>query len=597
MTAFNEAPGWNQEFCLAKQDVLKCLDDFLAAHLQLGKVKGTRRFVELFNNGMIHQGLKDRVKDGRISKDKLRNWRNDFDKYGLDGLLYGWNNGGCRIDLEAREVMERLVWRNHLCRFMDVYEDLELLVNKDKRPSYSTVRNYVMKYKADNWAALVLCHEGRKGLRDRNMEVVLGQADGNIVRPNQRWEIDTTIADIFTGRRIQDTLLKMSDGKRCQLIGVIDVFSRSARFYLVEAENSLAVALAIKDRILAWGMPEEIVIDNGKPFKNRRILAGLRSFQIAVNINLPGEPVEKPFIERVFGTMTGKLFRRLPGYCGNSVANRPNEIEIKYTKAELQDIIDRYVTNVYAETVHGSTGQRPRERMSPPGFTPKMVSEHDLDILLMEKFERIVRRGHIAFDNGKFFHPKLPEGRKVTVRPNDFEASELLVFVDNRPLCTAVDWSRQNKTRQQIKEARKARNNELRTRIKAHEALLKKHDGEPEGVLATIDYHEERKPAELPKKAKVLEFSEAKGGLYTSHKAENQDLEKAYSADQEGHEVTLIRNKQEMYLDVEGRRRAGKALDDFDKKFLEEFLASSEYEMIGSFLDKQVEREVANVAE
>ena len=594
MTTFNEAPEWNQELALAKQDVLKCCYDFLSAHPQLGKEKGKQRFVELFNNGMIHQDLKGKVKNGKISKDKLRNWGKDFEEYGLDGLLYEWNNGGCRIDPEVREKIEWLVWKNHLCRFMDVYEDLELLANKDKRPSYYAVRKYVMKYKADNWAALVLHHEGKKGLRDRGMEVALGQADENVVRPNQRWEIDTTIADIFTGRRIQDTLVKTSDGKRCKIIGIIDVFSRSARFYLVEIENGLAVVLVIKDRSLAWGLPEEVVIDNGRPFKNKRVLNGFRSLGIAVNINPPGEPVKKPFIERIFGTLTGKLFRRLPGYSGNSVQNRPNEIEVKYTKGELQDLMDRYITNVYTETVHSSTGQRPRERISPPGFTPKMVTEHDLDVLLMQKLSRTVRRGAIAFNGGKYFHPELPEGRKVTIRVNDFEASELLVFVDRHYLCTAIDYSRQNKTPQEIKEAKKARNNELRTRIKAHKALLKKHDGEPEGVLALIDYHEERKPAELPKKAKVLEFSEARGAFYTNHKADNQDSEKIHDVGQEEEEITLIRSKQEMYLDVEGRRRAGKTLDDFDRKFLKEFLDSTEYRMIGSHLNKQLKEEAAN---
>ena len=594
MTTFNEAPEWNQEFALAKQDVLKCCDDFLAAHPQLGKGKGRQRFVELFNNGLIHEGLRVRVKDGEISKDKLRNWRKGFEKKGLVGLLYEWNNGGDRIDPEVREKIEWLVWKNHLCRFMDVFEDLELLVDNNKRPSYSTVRNYVMKYKADNWAALVLHHEGKKGLRDRNMEVALGRADENDVQPNQRWELDTTIADIFTGRKVQDVLLKTSDGKRCKIIGIIDVYSRSVRFFLVENENSLMVGQTIKDRILAWGLPEEIVIDNGKPYKNGRILNGLRSLRIAVHICIPGNPIEKPHIERVFRTLTEKLFRRLPGYSGNSVQNRPNEIKVRYSKRELQDLMDRYVTNVYAETVHSSTGQRPRERMSPSGFTPKMVSEHDLDILLMEKFERTVGRGFIAFDNGKFFHPKLPEGRKVTIRVNDFEASELLVFIDNRPLCTAVDYSRQNKTPQELKEAKKARNNELKTRIKAHEAFLKKHDGEPEGVLALIDYHEKRKPAELPQEAKVLEFSEAKGSTYTSRKAESQDPEKAHSAGQEEQEVKLIRNKQEMYMDVKRRQRAGKALDNFDNNFLEEFEESTEYRMIGSYLDKQLKEEAAN---
>ena len=590
-TSFTEAPEWSQNIALTRADILKKYDEFLAVHSNLQKIKGTQRYVELFNNGLVDKDLREKLKDKKISKNTLYRWTKDFKNKGLPGLLCAWNNGGCRIDPEVQRTIESLIWKNHLCTYQDILEDLQYLVLKEKIPSYSTIRIYAKKYKKENWAALVLEHEGQKGLRDRNMQVVLGRADENITRPNQRWELDTTVADIFTGKKIKDSVINTSDGKRCKIIGVEDTYSRMARFFVVEHETGLMVGKLIKDRILAWGHPEEIVIDNGKPYKNRRVLVFLRSLGVSVHICIPGNPVEKPFIERVFGTLSRKLFRRLPGYSGNSVQNRPNEIEIEYTKEELQEIIDRYVTNVYAETVHSSTGQRPRERMSPAGFRPKTVAERDLDILLMEKFERKVRQGHISYDNGKFFHPKLPEGEIVTIRVNDFEASELIVYYKSHYLCTAIDLSRKGKSPNKIREARKERTQELRTRIKANNALLKKHENPDSGVLSLIEHKEQSKPPEISRKPEILPFPETQNVSYTGNKSEEKQTETSQNIDDHEPEEKLIRNNQERYLDIRRRERSGEPLDDYDKRFLDEFLESDLYDLIGSFLDEELAKE------
>jgi len=586
---FDQAPEWSREVALAKADFLDLVDQFIRAHK--GEIKATkaiRKCLKHFNKGRIGQEIKEKLRGEMVKTRTYYSWRKARDEHGLSGLIDAYNNGGLRFSVEVKETIQRLIWENHLCRYQDIFEDLGVIFPESKLPSYSAIRRYAKKYKEENWPELVLKHEGQKGLRDRNMQVALCRMDEDLTEPNQKWELDTTIADLFTGRKIKDAVIITKDGKRCKIIGAIEVFSRSLKFYFVERETGFMVGQVIRDRILIWGLPEEIVIDNGKPYKNKRVLHFLRSIRVAVHICIPGNPVEKPHVERAFRTLSEKLFRRLPGYSGNSVQTRPNEIEIEYTMAEAQKLVDDYTSNVYSETVHRSTGQRPRERMSPPGFTPKTIDGRELDILLMQEYERKVCQGHITYQGGKYFHPKLPEGRTVQIRVNDFDASELLVYMNRKFLCTAEDPMRKGKTPTEIRELGKERNRELRTRIKANEALINKNEAKDQRVHDLIAHHKKIKPTELPKKAEVVNFPEVKGIPYSKPGAEHDHAEPETEA-REGQQERLIKSKQEMYLNIMKRKQKGQSLDDSDRQFLEEFTASNEYRMVGQYLNQQLQ--------
>ena len=586
---FDQASDRSREIALAKARLLDLVDEFVKVHEgEITATEAVQRCLKHFNRGLIGQEIRGKLRRENVKARTYYSWRRARDENGLSGLTEAYNNGGRRISPEVKREIEKLVWEDHLCRFQDIKEDLKVIFPKNKLPSYSAIRRFVKEYRADNWPALVLKHEGQKGLRDRNMQVVLGRMDADLTGPNQKWELDTTIADLFTGRKIKGAVLVTKDGKRCKLIGIEDVFSRSLKHYFVERETGFMVGQVIRDRILVWGLPEEIIIDNGKPYKNNRVLHFLRNIGVAVHVCIPGNPVEKPHIERAFRTLSEKLFRRLPGYSGNSVQTRPNEIKIEYAMAEAQKIVDEYIDNVYAETVHSSTGQRPRERMSPPGFTPKTAVERDLDILLMQEYKRDVRQGHITYQHSKYFHPKLPEGQTVEIRVNDFDASEILVFVDRKFLCVAEDPMRKGRTPTEIRELRKERNRELRTRVKAHEALLDKGRTKGQRIYDLIEHGKKTKPFELPKKAEVVEFPKVKG---ISFSKPGYDRDPAGPEDEirEAHRERLIRNKQEKYLIIMRRKREGQALDEFDRQFLEEFTASNEYKMVGAYLDRQLQ--------
>jgi transposase InsO family protein len=587
---YNEAPPWNQQIADARKDFLDLVDKHLEPFAESREKDAVlRRVLKTFNKGLLGdraEDIRSRLRGRKTSRTNYYKWKSLFEQRGISGLLDNYGRPGCRIRSDHKREIEKVIWESHpeLIRYRDVQKDLEVVLRRKVPYSYNTIKSFVKHYIACNKAALIKKCEGNKGLRDRNMSVCLGKADACITRPNQRWETDATIADVLTGE--SGTIFLTADGKRKRLIGTADVYPRALRFHLVDAENADAVIYVIKDLIQRWGLPELIVIDNGRPFKNKKVLNFLRNLGIAVWVCTPGHPEQKPFVERGFGTLTGRCLRRLSGYTGNSVKNRPAIIEVAYTAAELQQIIDDWTDFDYMEAVHSSTGQRPRERMRPPGFTPKTVAPRELDGLAFERFERKVRGGCVQYDGGKYFHKKLPEGQTVTIAVNDFEASEVLVFVDGIYKWTAVDVQRQGFTPKEIKRFKAERNQEHSTRIKAGEALLDKGRRKDQRIHDHLAYKKEQKPVELPQKAQVLQFPELAGAQYTG--PGTTEVQDGPLHEDDAQDVELFGSRKEKYLHLKRRKLAGEQLNSVDEGFVEEFEASNEYRMIKARIDWQL---------
>ena len=578
----------------AKEDYLKLIGQFVHKHeKEFGKSKVLNRAIAAFNEGRIGQRgheIRSRLRRDSVSRACYYEWLGLYEgrrrpgKRGLAALLDDFRNGGDRIDPKVKTEIESLIWENHQVRFRDIHEHLKLTYSKSIVPSYSAVRRYAKAFQKKNRAELVWKQEGQEGLRDRGLLPAIGKADTNITRPNQRWELDTTVADLMN-KRESDTEIITKDGKRRKVIGVIDVYSRSCRYFFVEKEDAFAVGQVIRYMILLWGVPETIVIDNGRPFKNYRILRFLRSLEISVHICIPKNPVEKPHIERSFRGLSD-VFRLLTGYTGNSVKNRPKEIHIKYTVEEAQRITDDFVDNIYAERIHGSTGQRPRERMAQPGFVPKKVDPRELDILLMEEHERKVGQGVIKFLGGKYFHASLPTNEKVKFRVNDFDAGELIVFYEGKFLCIAEDFQRRGKTPNEIREAHRAWKTELRTRVKAHDALLNRHRPKDHLIHARIENGKKNKPAELPRKAEILSFPELKNIPFSDPSSSMPEpTHESFSQAEPERTPKIFRTRQEFFLDIRRRQFTGEPLDEVERQFLAEFENSDEYQMIAQLLE------------
>ena len=82
-----------------------------------------------------------------------------------------------------------------------------------------------------------------------------------------------------------------------------------------------------------------------------RLVWGCAQFGISIAQAPPYSPTFKPHVERTMRTINNQFFKTLPGYVGNSVANRGRETEIAssglLTIAEFADLFEQWLVLVW----------------------------------------------------------------------------------------------------------------------------------------------------------------------------------------------------------------------------------------------------------
>jgi hypothetical protein len=374
---------------------------------------------------------------------------------------------------------------------MERPKSLPPLSPNNKVPSYSTVQRFVaaMRIKHLNVFDYILSHSKGHGKWKGKHQLAIGRADEKVCWPNDRWEIDTSPADLIC-----------SDGTRKKLIALVDVRSRRAIVRLYNTSNAWGIAQTLRAGFLSWGIPNEILRDNGLDYQSRLINQICCQLTIATP-KLPAyAPEKKPHVERFFRTLSEGLFAELTGYTGNCVANRAPIIIEKYTGEELQSLITNFIGNIYEENIHSGIGMRPREAFHVPGWTAKKVSDRQIDILLMPVRSATVRKTTIRHNNGHYYAPDLVnyEGQKVEIRIDLSDASRIYCFeskespggstlhesdqinVDSHDIhkkagpafiCVAIDVARAGMTPAEIKKAQHRQKKALEQMVKANKEL------------------------------------------------------------------------------------------------------------------------------
>ena len=239
---------------------------------------------------------------------------------------------------------------------------LELLAQRFAvLPSRRTLSRFIAKLEEDK-AALLASTRNPDEFKSR-YRVALGRADGSVTHANQVWELDTTKADVLT------------KGGRRMVLGLIDRYSRRARFLVANSESGQAVRRLLIETIRDWGvMPETVMTDNGSGYINASIVSALETLGIQHYRCPPGSPEKKPFIERLFGTFTRERAELLEGYSGHNVADA-QALRAKARKEsgravivpelepeELQRILDAWLDGVYHVRKHSSLPTSPFRR-------------------------------------------------------------------------------------------------------------------------------------------------------------------------------------------------------------------------------------------
>ncbi len=265
---------------------------------------------------------------------------------------------------------------------------------------------------------IVARRHGRKAAQDRYAPVV-GSLEA--AWPLSLVQIDHTLVDVIVVDQVTRKPIQ-----RPWLTLAIDVFSRCvAGFHLaLDPPSATSVALCIshaalpKDRWLAergikedWpvqGVPERLHLDNAKEFRSEALRRGCEQYGIAIDYRPVRTPHYGGHIERLIGTMMGKV-HLLPGTTFSDIRAKGDLNPEKHAAMTLDEVerwLGHAITGVYHRDVHRGIGTTPLAawdrgivgddimlgRGTPPAVTdPRRFL---IDFLPLER--RLVRRDGIS---------------------------------------------------------------------------------------------------------------------------------------------------------------------------------------------------------
>lgn len=454
---------------------LEILEEFKEFQKTLGFANTRARYIfaEKYNAGEVN--VADWVKDTIISVSActLRNWAEVLANKGISGLAgkYGCRKGTGIIDTNeaVKNYILGAIYETPHVSCKNIMRGLRARFNEsqDSLPSYRTLQDWVKTWKEDN-EQLLTAVKNPDAWRSKYKSAA-GSASESIVRLNQEWQFDGTPSDLL-----------LADGKRCNIVGIIDVYSRRLSLSVCDRASAYAVGCATRKAILKWGVPETVRTDNGKDYVAdyiKRVFAALNIEQI---ICPPFSPQKKPHIERAFRTFSHSLLEQLDGFIGHNVAERKDiearrsfsqrlfskdeTIELRLTTQELQEFCDRWCEDIYEREEHGGLGITPEEKAaSYTGTVRRIADERCLDVLLAKPAGkdgiRVVSKKGISYEGSYYNAPELGgyEGQQIRVLLDEQDYGELYAFdLDGKFICKAVSFENKGVSLEEVAAARSA---------------------------------------------------------------------------------------------------------------------------------------------
>ncbi|URA10523.1 transposase [Thermospira aquatica] len=308
--------------------------------------------------------------------------------------------------------------------------------------SYFAVYRYLHRIP---YPALVAEREGINAFERKC--VPTARRDYESISANEVWESDGhtantfVINDVFEERRgeiVRPHIVFWKDVKARKLMGfAVDVTENTTMIW-----DALAISIKNNDGYL----PEHILIDNGKAYKNKQSLGINEAFEglyarlgVDKHFAIPYNPNAKP-IESFWRTFDNYFSRTLPGYTGKDNKNVPDitreqRKEGKLLKlSEYIEMLEKFVImfNDMPHTGHGMSGKSPNEIFAEDMVASRRLTEEDIAVIFLKRKEAKVFRDGIRFmgyyytDNeGKWAEY---QGKKVIIayNPTDFRSLYVL---------------------------------------------------------------------------------------------------------------------------------------------------------------------------
>jgi transposase InsO family protein len=329
---------------------------------------------EQFESNLVVLADRDHLKGPR--KSRLMLWQPDFVNYVINGFLQTTKPSLARIYRLAKETFSRSA--------QDIASCLAW-------PSITTVRNY---YRA---LAPIIKSLGLEGAEQAYNLLGSGTTDVRSQMYGEHLETDQYYVSIFTredgtyGGKVIDPEtaseeLEENEVCRLWLHVIIDIATRMVLGWIIaetaDADHTMALLrMATRDKTkekVRYDCKNDpappvrlamVSADNGSATRNSRVYAAQLGMGMVVKANRTNCANDKPYIERLFGTMQGKVLSVLPGYTGSHPKHLPgydSKGSAKITHDQLYGLITRYFVDEYPNEPHHGTGMfgiRPRAKL------------------------------------------------------------------------------------------------------------------------------------------------------------------------------------------------------------------------------------------
>jgi transposase InsO family protein len=594
----------------AKAEVLRAYAAFWGAQRSTAQLYTQFLFVNAYNGGAVNVPGWVREVLPEISQRSLQRWRSELSAEGITRLggNYGNRKGAGTIDSQpaVRELIVGMIAHSAHCRATHVIKALEARFGADpavKLPSLRSIERWMSDWRRAN-AQTLMALSNPDAWRNKYM-VAMGSASEGITALNQRWEMDSTPADVM-----------LTDGRHA-IIGTIDVYSRRLMLHVSKTSKATAVAACLRRALLAWGVPEMVKTDNGSDYTSRHMVRVLTGLEVRQELCPPFQPHHKPHIERVFGTFTRDLVELLSGFIGHNVAERkaiesrksfadrlmtPGEVvEITMSAAELQDFCDRWCEDLYHHQAHeGLSGRTPFEVAA--GWREhirRIPDERALDMLLAEApgdggMRRVQKKG-IQLDGAWFIAPELEAfvGEPVQVLYDEHDLGRVFIYAATGFVCIAECPERTGVSRTEVaaraRELQKKRVQEERKALKEAGKAAKVDDivtdiladrARKAGKLMAFPAPTVEHEAEgLRQGADAVQALEALSAPPTPHAEEDLEAGRKLIAqfEEERQRLLDVEEPTDRYVRLTKRLAGGGTVNAEEERFIRNFETTSDY--------------------
>jgi putative transposase len=222
-------------------------------------------------------------------------------------------------------------------------------------------------------------------------------------------------------------------GRACWLAGIIDDHSRFLTGHqFVRRGDAVRFAGVLRGAIARHGIPQILYTDNGSCFADSSLQRTCAVLGTRLVHSQPGRPMGRGKVERAFETVQQQFLVEVDAGGGDPARHAVASL------AELNDLLDHWVRQVYHQRAHTETGQSPQERFAAAG--PAALPDA---AVLREAFAwsavRLVRKtATVELEGNRYSVDPFLVGRKVELVFDPFDLTRLEVWWAGRKVGTAL---------------------------------------------------------------------------------------------------------------------------------------------------------------